>query len=580
VLSGNGTPGSGSFSASFAVQGGTSLAVQMSRGIQYSDLAAPVLGTTTTLPFYKPSDTVFAGNFQDPITGAADGYSKLAAYGLNNGQYRFLFQSESGAYTQIASASGVAFPAGLPVAGDFDGNASAGSEVGIFTGTAWDLYSITLLQSGTTTGAGTAANPYTGTATFIRTVPWSAIGGPQGSPVAGDFNGDGLTDLAVWSNGKFYISFAADNFAEIDATIPLNFSGTNARPIAADIEGEGIDDLGLWIPASPPSTTAPATWYFVQPSTVPIGSTTTFTAVDYQFESSVGVPLTGIFTAATSGGATPAIAKAASATPAKAAAPLAPTSVTVNGTAGNDSVQLVAGQLPDTWALTVNGKSQTIGSSVTTLNLNGLGGTNQLSILGTGKSETAQMWPTETIFHSGDLTVTATNFSQTTVNGGKGGNDSVLFHDVLGKCSFVAAAGDSSLTGANYSAVALNFAAAVAVSSPGEGSVANFHESSSAAAITDSKASLVVDLSDLGIVAESAFFSKVQIYNAAGNLVETIVPGSSAGSAAYQFSATTLSPARSVSLKAAAALAAQNNKKSGPMSLPLLVDAVMASYAP
>ena len=260
------------------------------------------------------------------------------------------------------------------------------------------------------------------------------------------------------------------------------------------------------------------------------------------------------------------------------AAPVAPTSVTVNGTAGNDTVLLAAGKLPNTWVLTVDGKSQTIGSSVTTLNLNGLAGVNSLSIVGTGKGEKAELWPTQAIFHSGDLTVTAANFTKTTVNGGKGSNDSVLFHDATGKSTFVAAANDSSLTGTNYSAVALNFATAVATSAAGGNSVANFYESSSAAAITTSRSSYVVDLSDLAIGAESAFFSKVQIYNAAGKLVKTIVPVSTAAMPAQTFAATTLSPSKSISVKAAAAIVAQHDKKSVGAPAPAVVDAVLASY--
>ena len=84
---------------------------------------------------------------------------------------------------------------------------------------------------------------------------WSAIGGPKGLPVVGDFNGDGFTDLAVWSNGKFYVSFGANAYSEIDAIVPLSFSGTNARPVAADIDGArtatGSDPI--WACGCPPA---------------------------------------------------------------------------------------------------------------------------------------------------------------------------------------------------------------------------------------------------------------------------------------------------------------------------------------
>ena len=67
--SGNGTPGSGSFVASFAVQGGLNLGVQLTQGFQSTDLQGASGAITTAIPFYKPSDTVFSGNFQDPSSG-------------------------------------------------------------------------------------------------------------------------------------------------------------------------------------------------------------------------------------------------------------------------------------------------------------------------------------------------------------------------------------------------------------------------------------------------------------------------------------------------------------------------------
>ncbi len=598
--SGNGTPGSGSFAASFAVQGGLNLGVQLTQGFQASDLQAASAVTTTASPFYKPSDTVFSGNFQDPNTGLADGFSKLAGYGMNGGQYRFLFQSDASppVYTQITSAvngagASVALPAGMPVSGDFDGNATNGDEVGIFTGKAWDLYSINLQQTGSGPGLGTTASPYSGTATLIKTVNWPV----QGYPVAGDFNGDGITDLATWSNGNFYVSYASNGFTEIDAVIPLSFPGTNARPVAADVDGatnsatgDAISDLGLWVPATnPPSVSSTASWYFLPSGGTPLSQQTSFTPVQYQFGSSLGVPLTGNFSAVTLTGAeipvntsTSSAAVHLTAAPrmaaAKIAAPAAVTSLTVNGTPGNDTVQLTAGKMPGTWVLSVNGKTQTIASTVTTLHLNGLAGKNQLSILGTGKGETADIWANQTIFHSGNLTLTAANFNNTTVNGGQGSTDKVRYHDVAGNAWFVAGSNASSLTGTNYTALALNFSKTSVVSPSGKSDIANFFPSKSAAVVNSSVSSDVVQFSGQGVAAESAFFSKVEIYNQAGAVVKTIVPTPSSKVPARVFATTALGGAKSVSHSAAAAVLFQANTKSSGSPLPQSVDAVMASY--
>ena len=383
----------------------------------------------------------------------------------------------------------------------------------------------------------------------------------------------------------------------------MNFSGLNAQPVAADIDGatnastgDPIADLGLWIPASPPSTAVPANWYFLASGGTPLNQQTSFTPVDYTYDSSVGVPITGNFALGTlSGTFTPTLATMQAPLVTAAAPQLtagvrsaaanittpaaAPTSLIVNGTAGNDTVQLAAGKLPNTWILTVDGKSQTIPSSVKTLNLNGLAGNNQLSILGTGKGETAEISSNQTIFLSGDLTVTATNFTNTTVNGGKGSTDTVRYHDTAGNGRFVAAANSSSLTGTNYTAAALNFSKTIVATPTGKGDVASFYESTNAAVINDSKSSSVVDFSDLGIAAESAFFSKVQIYSKAGALVKTIVPTSSSGTPAHQFSATTLSAATSLNLRAAAAAYVLTHKKISIALVPALVDALLATYA-
>jgi hypothetical protein len=561
VLSGDGAPG-GTFSAKFGVQGGLDMAVQMTQGIQYTDLAGPVAGASAIAsPFYKASDVVFAGNFADPSSGIADGFSKLAAYGIDGGKYRFLFKSDTDG-TVRSGVSPVQF-AGFPVAGNFDGNSFNGDEVGLFCGTTWYLLSSDLTS-------------------VIKTVNWPV----QGLPAVGDFDGDTIPDLATWSNGNFYVAFGANTYSEIDSVVPLIFSGTTARPVAADIDGDSVSDLGLWLPNSGvPSTSKPADWYFLPSGGVSLmGRTTPFTPVHYQFGSSVGVPLTGIFSPSTMPGlVTPSAVSTSASTSqlilAANATAASPTSLKVSGTTGNDVVQLTAGKSPGTWILNVNGKSQAIGSSVTTLNLNGLGGSNQLTILGRGKNETAEIWSDHASFRSGSLTVTAANFTNTTINGGNNSTDTVRYHDTAGNAWFVAVPNASSLTGANYLALGLNFAKTVVVSPVGKsGNIANFYPATTLPAISNSASSAVVSFADKGILAESAFFGKVQIHSRSGAVTKTIVPTISWTTPAQVFSATTLSPATSVNLNLAAASLTQAQKKVSGLPAPSTVDSVMASY--
>jgi len=297
---GNSTP-NGSLSGSFAIQGGVSLAVQLTTGVQFGNLTNLAASTTTVKPFYTASDTVFTGNFP-AANGAADGFSKLAAYGISNGKYRFLFQSDTtGGVTSVVSPVQVM---GLPVAGHFYASASKGDQVAIFTGSVWYILSSDL----------------TSVEQVVRWKPQSGL------PVVGDFDGKGESDLATWKNGMLTISYASTGFSQIvQQPIALNFTGVRTRPVAVDIEGDRIDDLGFWVPDNGlPSTKKPADWYFILSDGKSLAEQTTYNVVHYQFGSSVGLPLTGMFAATTTSGvyATVATAPAQVAPPPSSSAPV------------------------------------------------------------------------------------------------------------------------------------------------------------------------------------------------------------------------------------------------------------------
>ncbi|MGA2253433.1 MAG: hypothetical protein ABSG53_02130, partial [Thermoguttaceae bacterium] len=172
---GNSTP-NGSLSGAFNVQGGVSLAVQLTADLQFGNVSSLATSTTTVKPFYKASDTVFTGNFP-AANGVADGFSKVAAYGMSGGQYRFLFQSDTtGAVTSVVSP--VQVP-GLPVAGHFYSSAANGDQIAIFTGSVWYILN----------------NNLTSVKQTVKWIPQSGL------PVVGDFDGDGMSDLATWQNG-------------------------------------------------------------------------------------------------------------------------------------------------------------------------------------------------------------------------------------------------------------------------------------------------------------------------------------------------------------------------------------------
>ena len=133
----------------------------------------------------------------------------------------------------------------VPVAGNFDGNAANGDEIGLYNTGRWALDSNRNFVID-------AAD------TFITTTL-------TGHPIVGNFDGDALDDLATFNNNVFSFNLANDGLTDAaDATLTWGFPGTLDRPIAADIDRDGIDDIGLWVPRDNAQIpTALAEWYFL-----------------------------------------------------------------------------------------------------------------------------------------------------------------------------------------------------------------------------------------------------------------------------------------------------------------------------
>jgi len=209
------------------------------------------------------TDVIFAGNFDNG--GVADGFEKLAAYGKDAaGNFRWLIDVDNDGVpdqTFIQPPVNGVIMQGLPVAGNFDGNAANGDEVGLFIAGTWYLDS-------------NANNVIDAADTILA-------GNMFGFPIVGDFDGDrdpdrggnpnNNDDLATWQNGRFFFDLlgAADGSAGVldglaDATIDFDFEGVSDRPVAGDVDGDGVDDVGLYVPGR--STQLPlkaAEWYFL-----------------------------------------------------------------------------------------------------------------------------------------------------------------------------------------------------------------------------------------------------------------------------------------------------------------------------
>ncbi|MEX2188761.1 MAG: hypothetical protein WD875_18270 [Pirellulales bacterium] len=214
------------------------------------------------------SDNLFAGNFSaiatvpppaappagapQPAGGApapivADGFDKLGGYGFAGGSYRWLIDITNDGVPDIVQTEPAAVN-GVPVAGNFDANLVNGDEVALFTGTKWWF---------------DTNHDYRVDAQLATSM--------RGTPVVGDFNGDGFDDLATWSNDVFYIDLYNAALAGAvkwdgvaDVSFGFGFPGVLEKPVAADMNRDGFEDIGLWVPNRSGATPeAEGEWYFL-----------------------------------------------------------------------------------------------------------------------------------------------------------------------------------------------------------------------------------------------------------------------------------------------------------------------------
>ncbi len=79
-----------------------------------------------------------------------------------------------------------------------------------------------------------------------------SFGQPGDWPVVGDWNGDGIHDLGVWRQGIFYLDSDGDRrLTAHDKALALGEPGD--IPVAGDFNGDGRTDVGVYRPAGRPS---------------------------------------------------------------------------------------------------------------------------------------------------------------------------------------------------------------------------------------------------------------------------------------------------------------------------------------
>jgi serine-aspartate repeat-containing protein C/D/E len=73
------------------------------------------------------------------------------------------------------------------------------------------------------------------------------FGTPKGIPLAGDFNGDGIDQLAVFKEGNWYIDINNNGIWD-DRDLLIKLGDERDRPVIGDWDGDGKDDIGIYGP--------------------------------------------------------------------------------------------------------------------------------------------------------------------------------------------------------------------------------------------------------------------------------------------------------------------------------------------
>src|SRR5262249_47464667 len=153
--------------------------------------------------FGSSGDSPFAGKFAPAGATSVSGFDRLGVYGFSNGVFRFLLDFNNDGVPDAFIIP--TFQSNrLPVARNF-APGHPGDEIGLFDGRTWFL--------------DTNGDNNIGPGDLVVT------DGLHGLPIVGDFDGDGITDLATFDpvNNVFLFDLAVNGYGGVDAAINFGF---------------------------------------------------------------------------------------------------------------------------------------------------------------------------------------------------------------------------------------------------------------------------------------------------------------------------------------------------------------------
>ena len=75
--------------------------------------------------------------------------------------------------------------------------------------------------------------------------PTHSFGPHDSLPLAGDFDGDGVFELAVFRDGWWRVDVDGDHSSG-DGDLVVQFGAPSGTPLVADIDGDGVHELGVF----------------------------------------------------------------------------------------------------------------------------------------------------------------------------------------------------------------------------------------------------------------------------------------------------------------------------------------------